>query len=36
MVTVFEKVLFAKSRLNEAFTGLLRGFEVCDVILPIG
>ena len=35
MVTVVEKVLSAKSGLNEAFTSLLRGFEVCDVILPI-
>ena len=35
MVTVAEKVLSAKSGLNEAFTSLLRGFEVCDVVLPI-
>ena len=35
MVTVVEKVLSAKSGLNEAFTSLLRGFEVCDVILSI-
>jgi len=35
MVTVVEKVLSAKSGLNEAFTSLLRGFEVCDVVLPI-
>ena len=35
MVTVVEKVLSAKSGLNEAFTSLLRGFEVCDVMLPI-
>ena len=35
MVAVVEKVLSAKSGLNEAFTSLLRGFEVCDVILPI-
>ena len=35
MVTVVEKVVSAKSGLNEAFTSLLRGFEVCDVVLPI-
>ena len=35
MVTVVEKVLSVKSGLNEAFTSLLRGFEVCDVILPM-
>ena len=35
MVTVVEKVLSAKSGLNEAFTSLLRGFEVSDVMLPI-
>ena len=35
MVTVVEKVLSAKSGLNEAFLSLLRGFEVCDVVLPI-
>ena len=35
MVTVVEKVLSVKSGLNEAFTSLLRGFEVCDVVLPI-
>ena len=35
MVTVVEKVLYAKRGLNEAFTSLLRGFEVCDVMLPI-
>ena len=35
MVTVVEKVLSAKSGLNEAFMSLLRGFEVCDVVLPI-
>ena len=35
MVTVVEKVLSTKSGLNEAFTSLLRGFEVCDVMLPI-
>lgn len=32
---VVEKVLSAKSGLNEAFTSLLRGFEVCGVMLPI-
>ena len=36
MATVVEKVLSAKSGLNEAFTSLLRGFEVCDVMLSIG
>ena len=35
MVTVVEKVLSAKSGLNEASLSLLRGFEVCDVVLPI-
>lgn len=35
MVTVVEKILSAKSGLNEAFMSLLRGFEVCDVVLPI-
>ena len=35
MVTVVEKVLSAKSGLNEAFMSLLRGFEVCDVVLPM-
>ena len=35
MSTVVEKVLSAKSGLNEAFTSLLRGFEVCDVVLPM-
>ena len=35
MVTVVEKVLSAKRGLNEAFSSLLRGFEVCDVVLPI-
>ena len=34
-VTMAEKVLSAKSGLNEAFTSLLKGFEVCDVILPM-
>ena len=33
MGTVVEKVRSAKSGLNEAYTSLLRGFEVCDVIL---
>ena len=33
MGTVVEKVQSAKSELNEAYTSLLRGFEVCDVIL---
>ena len=32
MGTVVEKIQFAKSRLNEAFTSLLTGFEVCDVM----
>ena len=32
MGVVVEKVQSAKSGLNEAFTGLLTGFEVCDVI----
>ena len=35
MGTVVEKVLSAKSRLNEAFVGLLRGFEVCTVMHSI-
>lgn len=35
MGTVIERILSAKSGLNEAFTGLLRGFEVCDVIFSI-
>ena len=35
MATVVEKVLAAKSGLNEAFMSLLRGFEVCDVILSM-
>ena len=34
MGTVVKKVLTTKSGLNEAFTSLLRGFEVCDVIFP--
>ena len=32
MGVVAEKVQPAKSGLNEAFTSLLTGFEVCDVI----
>ena len=36
MVTVVEKVLSAKSGLNEAFMSLLRGFEVCDIVLLSG
>ena len=32
MGTVIEKVQSAKSGLNEAFTSLLTGFEVCDII----
>ena len=32
MGTVVEKILSAKSGLNEAFMTLLRGFEVCDVM----
>ena len=35
MVMVVEKVVSAKSGLNEAFTSLLRGFEVCDVVLLV-
>ena len=35
MATVVEKVLSVKSGLHEAFMSLLRGFEVCGVILPI-
>ena len=35
MDMVVEKVVSAKSGLNEAFMSLLRGFEVCDVMLPI-
>ena len=34
MGTVVERVLSVKSGLNEAFTSLLRGFEVCDIIFP--
>ena len=32
MGTVVERISSAKSGLNEAFTSLLRGFEVCKVI----
>ena len=32
MGMVVERVLSARSGLNEAFLGLLRGFEVCNVI----
>ena len=35
MGTVVERILSVKSGLNEAFTGLLRGFEVCNVIFSI-
>ena len=35
MGTVVEKVLSAKSGLNEAFASLLRGFEVCNVTCAI-
>ena len=35
MGTVVEKVLSAKSGLNEAFASLLRGFEVCTIICAI-
>ena len=35
MGTVVERILSAKSRLNEAFTGLLRGFEVRNEISSI-
>ena len=35
MGTVVERVLSAKSGLNEAFRSLLRGFEVCNVMLSI-
>ena len=35
MGTVVERVLSAKSGLNEAFTSLLRGFEVRNVIFSI-
>ena len=32
MGTVVERIMSARSGLNEAFTGLLRDFEVCNVI----
>ena len=32
MGTVFEKIQSVKSGLNEAFTSLQTGFEVCDVM----
>ena len=32
MGTVVERILSARSGLNEAFMGLLKGFEVCNVI----
>ena len=32
MGTVVEKVRSAKSGLNEAYTSLLRGFEVCNIM----
>ena len=35
MGTVVEKVMSVKRGLNEAFRSLLRGFEVCTVILSI-
>ena len=35
MGTVVEKVLSVKHGLNESFVGLLRGFEVCNVICSI-
>ena len=35
MSTVAERILSAKSRLNEAFIGLLRGFEVRTVIFSV-
>ena len=35
MAMVVERILSARSGLNEAFTSLLRGFEVCTVIFPI-
>ena len=34
MGMVVERILSAKSGLNKAFTSLLRGFEVCDIIFP--
>ena len=35
MGMVIERILSTKSGLNEAFTSLLRGFEVCDVMFSI-
>ena len=35
MGTMVERVQSVKSGLNEAFTSLLRGFEVCNVIFSI-
>ena len=35
MGTVVEKILSTKSRLNEAFTSLLKGFKVCNVVFSI-
>ena len=35
MGTVVERIMSAKSGLNEVFTGLLRGFEVRNVIFSI-
>jgi hypothetical protein len=35
MGTVVERILSARSGLNESFMSLLRGFEVCDVIFLI-
>ena len=32
MGIVIEKILSAKSGLNEAFMSLLKGFEVCDIM----
>ena len=32
MGTMIEKISSAKSRLNEAFMSLLKGFEVCDIM----
>ena len=32
MGTVIEKILSAKSGLNEAFMSLLKGFKVCDIM----
>ena len=35
MGTVIEKILSAKGGFDEAFTSLLKGFEVGDIILPM-